>query len=196
MTFIHAKEDRAVDKGLPNRLCHGKDARVSFPDDVPTLTDGIVTLRAHHEGDLDALLEQAADPLMVEWTTVPVPSTPQTSRHFATEIVPAGWREDQAWAFAVEALDYDGVARFCGTVELRSEGERRAEIAYGAHPWARGRGVIVRALDLLLDWGFEQKDLRTVIWRANRGNWASRKVAWRLGFSFDGTIRQWLPQRG
>jgi RimJ/RimL family protein N-acetyltransferase len=53
-----------------------------------------------------------------------------------------------------------------------------------------------RALRLLLAWGFEAKDLQTVIWWANRGNWASRKVAWRLGFSFDGTLRGWLPQRG
>ncbi len=35
-----------------------------------------------------------------------------------------------------------------------------------------------------------------MIWWANKGNWASRKVAWRLGFSFDGTVREWLPQRG
>ena len=35
-----------------------------------------------------------------------------------------------------------------------------------------------------------------MIWYANRGNWASRKLAWRLGFSFDGTLRSWLPQRG
>ena len=35
-----------------------------------------------------------------------------------------------------------------------------------------------------------------MIWWANRGNWASRRTAWRLGFSCDGTLRQWLPQRG
>ena len=35
-----------------------------------------------------------------------------------------------------------------------------------------------------------------MIWWAHAGNWASRKLAWRLGFSFDGTVRQWLPQRG
>jgi len=37
---------------------------------------------------------------------------------------------------------------------------------------------------------------RSVIWWANRGNWSSRKLAWRLGFSFDGTVHRWLPQRG
>ena len=29
-----------------------------------------------------------------------------------------------------------------------------------------------------------------------RGNWASRKLAWRLGFTFEGKVRSWLPHRG
>ena len=176
------------------RLSAGTATR--FPQDVPVLTDGVVTLRAHTEDDVQALYEQAVDSVMLRWTTVPDPSTPETAREFATEIIPAGWRDDSEWAFAVDAPDEDGRMRFVGTVSLRDERHGRAEIAYGAHPWARGRGYVVRALDLLLDWGFEARGLRTVIWWANEGNWASRKVAWRLGFSFDGTVRDWLPQRG
>lgn len=167
-----------------------------FPEDVPRLSDGVVTLRAHTVEDVPALFEQATDAVMLRWTTVPDPSTVETAREFACRIIPAGWREDREWAFAVEAPDEDGRARFVGTVSLRNEGGRRAEVAYGAHPWARGRGYVVRALELLLDWGFRTRDLSTVIWWANKGNWASRKVAWRLGFSFDGTVREWLPQRG
>ncbi|HEU4515597.1 MAG TPA: GNAT family N-acetyltransferase [Nocardioidaceae bacterium] len=169
---------------------------MSFPRDVPTLTDGVVTLRAHTPDDVDALYEQATDSVMLRWTTVPDPSTRETAREFATHLIPDGWRSEREWAFAVDAPDSDGAPRFVGTVSLRNEGQGRAEIAYGSHPWARGRGYVVRALHLLLDWGFEERGLRTVIWWANKGNWASRKVAWRLGFSFDGTVREWLPQRG
>lgn len=169
---------------------------MSFPRDVPTLTDGVVTLRAHTPDDVDALYEQATDSVMLRWTTVPDPSTRETAREFATHVIPDGWRSDREWAFAVDAPDADGVPRFVGTVSLRNEGEGRAEVAFGAHPWARGRGYVVRALHLLLEWGFDQRGVRTVIWWANKGNWASRKVAWRLGFSFDGTVREWLPQRG
>jgi RimJ/RimL family protein N-acetyltransferase len=168
----------------------------AFPADVPRLTDGVVTLRAHTEDDVQPLYEQAVDSVMLRWTTVPDPSTPETAREFATRIIPEGWREDREWAFAVEAPDEDGTPRFLGTVSLRNEGEGRAEVTFSAHPWARGRGYVVRAVELLLDWGFRERGLRTVIWWADRGNWASRKVAWRLGFSFDGTLRQWLPKRG
>ena len=168
----------------------------SFPEDVPRLTDGVVTLRAHTEDDVQALYEQAVDSVMLQWTTVPDPSTPETAKEFACDVIPTGWRRDSEWAFAVEAPDEDGSMRFVGSVSLRNEGEGRAEVAYGAHPWARGRGYVVRALELLLDWGFRERGLRTVIWWADKGNWASRKVAWRLGFSFDGTVRAWLPHRG
>lgn len=168
----------------------------SFPRDVPTLTDGVVTLRAHTPDDVPALYEQARDAVMLRWTTVPDPSTLETAREFALNVIPDGWRSDREWQFAVDAPDDDGAPRFVGSVSLRNEGEGRAEVSYGAHPWSRGRGYVVRALELLLAWGFAEKELRTVLWRANKGNWASRKVAWRLGFSFDGTVRQWLPQRG
>ena len=48
-----------------------------------------------------------------------------------------------------------------------------------------------RALRVLLAWGFAPvaeggRGLETVVWLANRGNWASRRLAWSVGFSFDG----------
>ena len=166
-----------------------------FPDDVPELTDGVVTLRAHRLDDVDGAWEQCVDPLSQRWTTVPVPFARSDAEEFVTRTVPAGWSQGD-WAFAVEARDEAGRPRFCGTVELRDEGNRRAEIAYGAHPWARGRGIMRRALTLLLDWGFDERGLRVVIWWSSTGNWASRRTAWRLGFTCDGTLERWLPQRG
>ncbi|CAA9344441.1 MAG: hypothetical protein AVDCRST_MAG72-1008 [uncultured Nocardioidaceae bacterium] len=180
--------------GLRAHITTGRVVEVTLLD-VPTLTDGTVTLRGHREGDIAGVHEQCVDPLSQRWTTVPVPYTFQDARGFVTERVPSGWRDGSEWAFAVEADD-EGTPRFAGTVSLRDEGDLRAEVAYGSHPWARGGGTMLRALNLLLDWGFADKHLRTVIWWANRGNWSSRRLAWRLGFSFDGTVRQWLPQRG
>jgi RimJ/RimL family protein N-acetyltransferase len=157
---------------------------------VPVLTDGAVTLRAHSEDDVAASLEQSLDPLSIRWTRVPVPYALDDAKRFVRVAMPGGWASDQEWAFAVEAE-----GRYCGTVSLRNQGEGRAEVAYGAHPSARGRGIVERALRLLLEWGFAERDLETVVWWAEKGNWASRKTAWRLGFSFDGTLRHWLPER-
>jgi RimJ/RimL family protein N-acetyltransferase len=171
-----------------------------FPQDVPTLVDAHPTapvrLRAHRAGDAPGALEQCLDPLSRQWTTVPLDYTLDDAKRFVGHAMPGGWRSDTEWAFAVEAVDDTGAPRYAGTVSLRNEGDGRAEIAYGSHPWVRGRGVMERALCLLLDWGFSERRLETVIWWANKGNWASRKLAWRLGFSFEGAPRHWLAQRG
>lgn len=166
---------------------------------VPRLTDGVVTLRGHRDDDVPAIVEQSVDPLSRRWTKVPDPYGPDDARRFVRDVMPGGWASDQEWGFAVEALD-DGVPRYAGTVSLRSEGEGRAEIAYGSHPWARGTGVMERALRLLLAWGFSPardggRDLDTVIWWAEVGNWPSRRLAWRVGFPCDGTVRRWLRNR-
>lgn len=158
--------------------------------DVPTLTDGVVTLRAHHDDDIERCVEQCHDTASQQWTTVPEGYTRDDAARFVRDFMPGMWRTDQEWGFAVE---YDG--RFAGTVSLRNEGDRRAEIAFGAHPDARGTGAMERACRLLLAWGFAEREVRTVIWYAYPGNWASRRLAWKLGFSFDGTLRSWLVQR-
>ncbi|MDQ6935252.1 MAG: GNAT family N-acetyltransferase [Actinomycetota bacterium] len=162
---------------------------------VPTLTDAAgpeaVVLRGHGDADIEGCLEQCLDPLSQLWTTVPVPYSRDDARRFVREAMPGGWGADEEWGFAVEHR-----GTYAGTVSLRNERDGRAEIAYGSHPWVRGTGVMERALRLLLEWGFDAKELHTVVWWANQGNWASRKVAWRLGFTFEGTVRSWLPQRG
>ncbi len=161
----------------------------------PTLTDGVVVLRAPRESDVEGSYEQCQDPDSQKWTDIPLPYAREDARTYLRHVIPGGWETDREWGFVVEATDDAGVPRFAGTISLRNRGSSRAEIAYGAHPWARGRGVMERALRLLLAWGFEHRDLQTVVWLAARGNWPSRRLAWRLGFSFDGTVRRWLTRR-
>jgi RimJ/RimL family protein N-acetyltransferase len=158
---------------------------------APTLTDGTVTLRAHREDDAEDVTAQSQDPTSIRWTTVPVPYSLDDGLAFVTRTMPTGWVDGTSWGFAVEVED-----RYAGTVELRDDGGGRAEIAFGAHPWARGTGAMERACRLLLDWGFSERGVKTVMWHAHVGNWSSRRLAWRLGFSFDGTLRGFLRHRG
>jgi RimJ/RimL family protein N-acetyltransferase len=164
---------------------------MAAPTSAPTLTDGVVTLRAHRTEDLPRIVEQGRDPEMQAWTQVPVPYAEQDAVEFALGLVPGWWAEGTEWAFAVE---FEG--RFGGTVSLRNEGDGRLEVAFGAHPDVRGTGAFERALRLLIDWGFTELQAETLVWRAFVGNWGSRRLAWRLGFRVEGTLRQYLPHRG
>ena len=124
--------------------------------------------------------EQCQDPVTQRWTTIPVPYTLDDANIYMYHFIPRGWETGQEWGFVVEAADEARRSkRFCGTISLRNRGEGRAELAYGAHPWARGRGLMERALRLLIEWGFAEQHLNTIEWLARRGNWPS----WRTGLA-------------
>src|SRR5215510_10046035 len=120
-----------------------------FPEDVPVLTDGVVTLRAHTEDDIDAVHEMCQDPEMQRWTTIPVPYRRENAVTFLTEMVPNGWRDGGSWAWAIE---YDG--KFAGTVDLHDGRGRGGEIGFSVAPWARGAGVMTRAVKLVVRHAF------------------------------------------
>ena len=60
-----------------------------FPQDVPTLTDGVVTIRAHRPDDAPAVLEQCLDPVSRQWTTVPLDYTRADADRFVRDVAPA-----------------------------------------------------------------------------------------------------------
>lgn len=160
------------------------------PPWAPVLSDGTVTLRAHSPEDADAVRAQCSDHETGRWTTVPYPYTLRDAQEFL-----AGrrrdWESGHLLAFAIE----DG-GRFAGTVDLRPDGAGGAHVGYGLGPWARGRGVMSRALRLVLPWGFDTLQLEAVHWQAVAGNWPSRRAAWAVGFRVEGTVRAYLPARG
>lgn len=162
----------------------------------PVLTDGAVTLRPHQLSDVDGIVVQCRDPESVRWTVVPTPYDRAMAESYVTTDVPAGWRTGRDLNLAIEAEHPDGRRGFSGSIALRPMGEGVAEIAYGLHPAVRGAGVCSRAVKLILDWGFRDLGLDMVVWYANVGNWASWRVAWANGFTFHGTIKNLLRQRG
>jgi RimJ/RimL family protein N-acetyltransferase len=166
-----------------------------FPDDVPTLTDGPVTLRAHRPDDVPGVYEQCIDPISQRWTTVPSSYTLDDAAAFVARRGEM-WERDSDWGFAIEAPGGGGPTSFGGTISLEPKGSGIAEIAFGAHPGVRGRGVMTTAVRLILDWGFTAQGVHTVLWQCNAGNYGSWRVAWKNGFTFEGRSRAALPQRG
>ncbi|WP_329005918.1 GNAT family N-acetyltransferase [Kribbella sp. NBC_00709] len=162
-----------------------------FPEDVPVLTDGVVTLRAHTADDVDPAYRICQDPVMQQWTTIPVPYLQEHAVNFLTEVVPTGWRENTMWAWAIE---YDG--RYAGTIDLGDGEGGVGEVGFALAPEVRGHGVMTRALKLAVRYAFDGLGWERVIWRAFVGNYASRRVAWKAGFRGLVTIPGGGRQRG
>ncbi|MET0820245.1 MAG: GNAT family N-acetyltransferase [Aeromicrobium sp.] len=161
---------------------------------VPVLSDGEVTIRAHVPGDVDGLLEMATDPEMVRWTAIPAPHTRAMSEQFAFTIIPRGWEDGTHRGWAIEAVDDDGRARFAGNVDIRQK--PIADIGFALHPWARGRGIMARAVRLAVDWALIEGGVEIVHWRSHIGNEPSLRVAHATGFTLHGTTPGMLLERG
>jgi RimJ/RimL family protein N-acetyltransferase len=163
------------------------------PARVTRLTDGAVTLRAHHAEDADAIVEQSLDPQSRRWTTVPRRYTRDDAVSFIAQNLEAWSSPAAKRSWAIEWTDDEGRARYGGTIDLRPTGAPSAgELGFGLHPDARGRGVMSRAVRLVVAHAFATPvwgaPVTRVHWRAIAGNWGSRRAAWAAGFTFHGTI--------
>jgi ribosomal-protein-alanine N-acetyltransferase len=169
---------------------------MDYPGSVPTLTDGVVTLRAMTLDDLDGCVEHCNDPETLAWTTIPTPYGREQGIEWITKFVPRSWVDGTDLTFAIEATHPDGVRRFSGGVSIRPREERVGELGYAVHRDVRGQGVGMRAVNLIVDWAFASLGIDVVLWQAYVGNWGSRRLIWKCGFTFNGTIAQFLLQRG
>lgn len=151
------------------------------PATAPTLSDGVVALRALVTADLGAVVEQSRDPETMRWTFVPRPYTEADGREFI-ERTAKGWREDTGCGWAIE---HEG--RFAGLISYQPRGGGAVEVAYAAHPAARGTGVMTQAVRLAATHAFEH-GATVMLWHARVGNFGSRKVAWRSGFTITGSV--------
>lgn len=165
-----------------------------FPQDVPVLSDGIVTLRAHTGADVDAIVDMCQDPQTQRWTSVPVPYARADAVNFVADIMRVGWEEKDHRGWAIEAADDDGQTRFAGNIDIR--GTPIASVGFVAHPWARGRGYMRSALALATDWAFAEGGVEVIHWAAQVGNVASLRVAWATGFTLHTTMPGFLYERG
>jgi ribosomal-protein-alanine N-acetyltransferase len=191
-----------MDDAVPEPVAPSPSAKPrarSFPDGVPILVDSVsgVVLRAHQEADIPSIVEMATDPQMIRFTVVPTPEGGYTESDAAEFLahVRTGWEAGSPLVWSIEA-ERAGRAQYCGNIDLRLEGDGIGEVGFALHPGARGRSIMSNALRLVRDYGFDALGLKVIRWRAEVGNWASRRVAAAAGFRFDGTVRRLLVHRG
>ncbi|MEU6537658.1 GNAT family protein [Streptomyces sp. NPDC047000] len=70
------------------------------------------------------------------------------------------------------------------------------EVGCWLEPAAIGRGLVTRAIRVLLDWAFDERGIHRAEWHAASGNKASIAVARSLGMTRDAVLRESHPHRG
>ncbi|MFU8870503.1 GNAT family N-acetyltransferase [Micromonospora sp. SL4-19] len=161
---------------------------------VEIIEDGLL-LRPWRAEDADAVHRACQDPDIQRWTTVPRPYLPEHALDFVSRRSQAAWADGTGAEFAVCDAATGELLASCGLVSI-DRGLGSAEIGYWTAPWARGRGVAVRATRAVARWAFDVRKLRRLIWQAEIGNHASRLVALRAGFLIEGELRLATPAVG
>ncbi|MGL5828969.1 MAG: GNAT family N-acetyltransferase [Angustibacter sp.] len=150
-----------------------------FP--VPQLATKNLVLRGHDAADIPAIMEYAADPEAIRWTSLPVPYALRDAEEFIA-LANDDWAADRNWLWAILAPGGAGQPRNAGNIVLRRMGRGQVDMGFLLAPWARGRGLMTAAVRLVADWAFAERAVEQIQWRAAIGNWASRSVATRCGF--------------
>ena len=154
--------------------------------ELPTISDGVVTLRPKRPEDAEAITAACQDPEIPRWTFVPSPYT----REHAVEYIARSAAEALAGRTAdLLAVDADGQLLGAFSVMELDRAPGYGEIGYWVAADARGRGVATRAVRLLRDWAQESLGLELLEILTREENLGSRRVAERAGFKSTGERR-------
>lgn len=168
----------------------GTPPRRLLPD-VTVLSDGVVTLRPLGPDDAEALYRERSDPESERWVAPPAPYTrEEAARHVATAAT--AWLAGEQARFAVVETATGQVA---GSITLRMDEASLGigEIGYGLAAAYRGRGLMRRALRLLVGWAFDEVGLARLEVGVGIGNAASLRTALSAGFRRECVLRGALP---
>ena len=157
------------------------------------ITAGDLVLSAPTEADADAFARICAEPSIPAWTTIPSDFTRADAQRLVTESTRAGWGTG---AHPMWALRPAVGGEPLGMASLHARPLGTWELGYWTSEAVRGRGLTTRAVRALVDAAFDpdgEIGAERLLWRAEVHdgvpNWASWRIAWKLGFRKQGLLR-------
>jgi ribosomal-protein-alanine N-acetyltransferase len=166
--------------------------RLEFP--VEGITDGPIRIRLRADADDTAIVAACQDPEIPRWTRVPEPYDESAAAEWAVE----SQRQREAGEglhLIVADADTDELLGSIGVQDVR-RAESRCDIGYWLARQARGRGVMTRAVRLLSRWVFDNLPIERIQITVQPENDASRAVAERAGYAFEGILRSYIEIKG
>ncbi|WP_182886149.1 GNAT family N-acetyltransferase [Microbispora sp. H10885] len=159
-----------------------------------SLTDGVVRLTPLTAADAADHFALASVPDVTESHVPPRPPV-----YAANELVCRYARHRWLTGQRIDAAIRDErTGEFAGDIQLTGvvPDLGQAMLGYSLLPAFRGRGLVTRAVTLLVDWAFGQTPLRRIVAGTTTGNTASHRVLERAGFTREHLVRGLLPGPG
>jgi RimJ/RimL family protein N-acetyltransferase len=151
------------------------------------LTDGAITLRPWSSEDAPSLLRIAQDAEVNRWTYL---SSEWSEQDAARWIEQRRTAQGEGTGLA-QAICAGPMGRIIGNVGIGGIGaEEGAEVYFWLDGEARGRGYATSAVKLVVAWALETLRVPRLFLIIEHDNVPSRKLADRVGFVHEGTLRQ------
>jgi [ribosomal protein S5]-alanine N-acetyltransferase len=165
---------------------------IEFP--VEGLTDGQIRLRLRADSDTPALVAACRDPEVPRWTRVPNDYDERAAAEWEAE---AGRQRQsgEGLHLVIAEVKNDELLGSIGIHDIdRDEG--RCNVGYYLAREARGRGIVTRAVRMLSRWAFDNLPVDRIEIPVVAENDASRRVAERAGYTFEGVLRSHTVIKG
>ena len=165
---------------------------IEFP--VEGLTDGSIRLRLRADSDNEAMIAALQDPEIPRWTRVPDGYDERAAAEWASE---SRRQRDAGEGLHLVIAEAEN-DEFLGSVGVHNinRAEGRCDIGYYLAREARGRGVMTSAVQMLSRWVFENLPVERIEITVEPANAASRAVAERAGYTFEGILRSHTVIKG
>lgn len=160
-----------------------------WPQEIPTLTLGLVTLRPSVEADIDAIFAACQDSLIPAFTTVPSKFTIDHAIDFVRSD-PFNFAERREIRFVIEFGNGQD-RNFAGVISLHtiSIKNHTAEIGYWMTKAMRGKGIATLAAKITTDLGLVTIGFRRIDALVHVENLSSQQLLKSAGFTQEGILR-------
>lgn len=157
----------------------------AFEPVVLTAGPGL-TLSPFTSADAGPLTSAVDDAELRRWLPLPRPYTVDVARAWCTDTTRELRDSGSGLVLAVRRDD-----RLAGSVDVKRVDwrARTAELGYWTAAAHRGEGIMPRAVTALSGWLFDALAFERIELRIATGNLASRRVAEKAGFRFEGVAR-------
>ena len=156
----------------------------------------MISIRPHGSDDVDGIYEAVRESIHELNPWLPWCHRDYARAETAAWVAgrPAVWEAKTEFCFAIASAS-GMILGGCGLNRIEHD-SGTANLGYWVRTTAAGNGVATRAAELLREWAFTNTELHRLEILAAVGNFASQRVAEKVGATREGTLRQRLVVRG
>jgi ribosomal-protein-alanine N-acetyltransferase len=168
-------------------------AETAFTSFPVLLTDRLV-LRQMRSTDAPAIFKIFSNPDVVEFGSTPLFSSLADAESY-TQRAQNGYDMRQSLRWGVTLQGENIVIGTCGLHHF-GRGFHCVETGYNLHRAHWGQGIISEAMTAVLTYGFTDFGCHRIEAVIDNANVRSKHIALKLGFTYEGTLRQRYPIKG